>query len=162
MIEGTRTDAARVLDCLPSVRRALGTEVEVGPGNETISSGQFYALRTLAIHDRTAGELASLIMVALPSLTQLVDGLVERGWVARYADPSDRRKVWLSLTEPGRLVYARARQSAEARIAEMLARITDEERDALVQGLEAFKTAIHEYRQLPRARAEAKTASSSR
>jgi len=162
MIDGARSDAARVLDCLPSVRRALGTEVEISADGVTISSGQFYALRALALRDRTSGELASLIMVALPSLTQLVDGLVEHRWVARYPDPNDRRKVWLSLTDEGSQIYGVARQNAEARIGEILERVDESERDAVVTGLEAFRTAIHAHRAARRARREAKPAAASR
>src|SRR3954463_15776535 len=102
MFETDATDVARVLDCLPALRRALGTDVPTSPNGETISATQFYAVRALEQRDRTAGELARAISVRLPTLTQIVDALVDRGWIERRDDPADRRKVWLGLTERGR------------------------------------------------------------
>jgi len=136
------TEASRILDCFAALRRALGGEVPAG-GTESISIAQLHALRTLDEADRTAGELARAIVVSLPSLTQLVDGLVERGYVARRTDPDDRRKVRLSITVRGRDLYHRARQAAEARIDDLLQDLTPEQRTALVEGLEALHSAIH-------------------
>src|SRR5688572_13204942 len=115
MLGERTTTAARVLDCFGALRRALGGDIQTTAG-ESISPAQFYPLGALADLDRTAGELARAIAISLPSLTQLVDLLVERGWVARYPDPTDRRKVRLAITEPGRELYWRAREAAEARL----------------------------------------------
>jgi DNA-binding MarR family transcriptional regulator len=122
----------------------LGPEVFVQETGETISAGQFHAMRALADRDRTAGELARAIIITLPSLTQLVDGLVERKLVERYADPTDRRKVRLALTPEGRALYAHAREAAEQRVATILAVLpSDEERDAVLRGFEAMREAIN-------------------
>jgi DNA-binding MarR family transcriptional regulator len=148
--------ASNVLDCLPSLRRALGTEVAAGPGGATITVTKFYALRALAERDRTAGDLARSIVVTLPTLTQLVDGLVEQEWVERYPDASDRRKVWLRLSEKGRELYGHAREAAEQRVADTMAHLSEHEREALVEGLEAFRAALHAQRQERQPRAEHK------
>jgi DNA-binding MarR family transcriptional regulator len=136
------SEAARILDCFAALRRALGGEVPAG-GSESISVAQLHALRALDEGDRTAGELARAIVVSLPSLTQLADGLVERGYVVRHTDPDDRRKVRLSITASGRELYRRARQAAEARIEDLLQDLSPEQRAALVEGLEALRSAIH-------------------
>ena len=47
---------------------------------------------------RTPGELAEIEKVSAPSMTRTVAALVDRGLVARTADPSDGRQVILSLT----------------------------------------------------------------
>ncbi|MPZ14263.1 MAG: MarR family transcriptional regulator [Chloroflexi bacterium] len=147
MISTLTSDAARVLDCLPAARRALGSEVRGGPEGETITAGQFFALRALVERDRTAGDLARSINVTLPTLTQLTDGLVQRGLVERYADPTDRRKVWLRPTDAGRSTYGRARDGAERRIAAILRALSPSERRALIKGLEAFRAAVRTERQ---------------
>jgi DNA-binding MarR family transcriptional regulator len=100
-------------------------------------------MRALADRDRTAGELARAIIITLPSLTQLVDGLVERRLVERYADPTDRRKVRLALTSEGRALYAHAREAAELRVATILEVLSTEERDAVLRGFEAMREAIN-------------------
>ena len=47
-------------------------------------------------------ELAERVLVARASLTRLVDGLVDRGWVQRWYDDLDNRRVLVELTEEGR------------------------------------------------------------
>lgn len=133
-----------MLDLLAAVRRVLGPEVAVQPGGETIATTQFLALRALAAQDRTASDLARALGVRLPTLTQLADGLVTRGWIVRHDDPDDRRRVRLGLTDSGREVYLSARECAEARMDRILEHIPHNERKALVKGLEALRIALRE------------------
>jgi DNA-binding MarR family transcriptional regulator len=48
------------------------------------------------------GELHQHVLLSQPALSRMVDRLVERGFVARRADPDDGRGVRLALTEAGR------------------------------------------------------------
>jgi len=59
---------------------------------------QFSVLVRLEEAPRTPGELADIERVSPPSMTRTVAALVDRGLVARTADPSDGRQVILSLT----------------------------------------------------------------
>jgi DNA-binding MarR family transcriptional regulator len=142
MIESDASDVARIIDCLPALRRALGTDVPTSPTGDTISATQFYAVRALEQRDRTAGELARAISVRLPTLTQIVDALVDRGWIERRDDPTDRRKVWLGLTERGREAARFAATAAEERLETVLSEMTQPQRRALVKGMEALRLAI--------------------
>ncbi|GAA2181724.1 MarR family transcriptional regulator [Brooklawnia cerclae] len=75
--------------------------------------------------------LAECLHIVPRSATQVVDDLVNAGWVARSPDPDDRRATLLTLTEAGTEV---ARQSAEIRAAEqhrLLEPLTPEDRDRL-------------------------------
>ncbi|MFC4243190.1 MarR family winged helix-turn-helix transcriptional regulator [Gryllotalpicola reticulitermitis] len=47
------------------------------------------------------GELATLSRVAQPTMTKIVAGLAERGWVARLADESDARAWLVDVTDTG-------------------------------------------------------------
>jgi len=47
-------------------------------------------------------ELNRYVLLSQPALSRMVDRLVDRGLVARQADPADGRGVRLSLTEAGR------------------------------------------------------------
>jgi DNA-binding MarR family transcriptional regulator len=49
-------------------------------------------------------ELHRHVLLSQPALSRMVDRLVERGLVARRADPTDGRGVRLSLTAAGRTV----------------------------------------------------------
>ena len=145
MIRLETEEAARLLDLLAGIRRALGSEVAVGE-NETISTNQFLALRALAARDRTATELGRAVGVRLPSLTAIVDTLVARGWVERYGDQADRRRVNLKLTDRGHDAYMRARHSAEDRMSRLLERLSARDGRALVRGLDALQNALTDLR----------------
>lgn len=47
------------------------------------------------------GELATLSRVAQPTMTKIIGGLAERGWVARLADESDARASLIRVTDAG-------------------------------------------------------------
>lgn len=68
---------------------------------------QYRALALLAGGDQRAGLLAARLTVARPTLTALVDTLVEKGLVARDASPGDRRAISLSITDLGHEVLSR-------------------------------------------------------
>lgn len=141
----TKTDeAARLLDALAAVRRALGSEVAIAGTDEGLSTTQFLALRALSVRDRTASELARAIGVQLPSLTQVADSLVGRAWVERYSDQSDRRRVCLRLTDSGRDAYLLARRSAEDRMSRLIEHLSAREKRSLFRGLDALRLALIE------------------
>jgi len=71
------------------------------------------------------GELARQAAVGRPVVTSLVDGLVERGMLARKPVPGDRRGIRLSLTRIGRAVL----QQVEERLAERISRLVGPGKD---------------------------------
>jgi DNA-binding MarR family transcriptional regulator len=53
-------------------------------------------------------ELASRVLISRPSTTRVADQLVQRGWLERGHDDTDRRVVLVGLTKEGRRAQARA------------------------------------------------------
>jgi DNA-binding MarR family transcriptional regulator len=108
-------------DFFRAARRARGRAArEPSPGG--LSLAQYHLLEPLAGGPRTNRELAELAGISAPTACRIVDGLLERGWVSRVADPTDRRAVVISLTDQGRAALtkkqreylARRRQIADA------------------------------------------------
>lgn len=63
------------------------------------------ALRVVGHHEPTRlGVVAQHLRIAPRSVTDVVDSLEERGFVAREADPTDRRATRVALTATGRQV----------------------------------------------------------
>jgi DNA-binding MarR family transcriptional regulator len=62
-----------------------------------------------------AGEVASRLEISLPAATALVDRLVVAGVIER-TQGTDRRVVWVSVTEAGQNLLARLRVGLESRI----------------------------------------------
>ncbi len=71
-----------------------------------ISMLQFRVLRTLRRRPYTISELSPMLMVDPSTLVSVVDALERKGLAARGKDPHDRRRVPISLTEPGAKIAA--------------------------------------------------------
>jgi DNA-binding MarR family transcriptional regulator len=122
-------DLLRATRALALVARAL----ERAAGASDLTLAQFRVLSLIAAGDERSSLLADRLAVAKPTITAVVDGLVERGFVARGAVAGDRRSIRVSLTPAG----AGAVRAAEAEMTAALGRIFEHarDRDALVAAL---------------------------
>ena len=72
---------------------------------ETGSTESPATWRTLRVLQQSGpmriGELAALSRVAQPTMTKIIAGLAERGWVDRLADESDARAWLIEVTDAG-------------------------------------------------------------
>ena len=73
-----------------------------------LSMSQYRVLAAVDDGGERATHLAHALAVAKPTVTAVVDGLVERGFLAREPVPGDRRSVRIALTTAGRLALATA------------------------------------------------------
>ena len=90
-----------------------------------VTPSQARALRVLSSRDggMRPSVLADELRIAPRSATDVVDGLEERGWVARTPDPTDRRASVLTLTADGLDLVARVegvRRLASERVLDVL------------------------------------------
>ena len=92
---------------------------------------QFSVLARLEEAPRTPGELAEIERVSAPSMTRTVAALVERGLVARTADPSDGRQVILSLTAEARKVLKEIRRRRDQWMTVRVKGLSPEEQEVL-------------------------------
>ena len=74
--------------------------------------------------------------LSLPTLSRAVESLVQRGYVSRTEDPSDRRVKRLRLTAKGRRTIDRLMEIRVAELEAGLETLTDAERDRLARALE--------------------------
>jgi DNA-binding MarR family transcriptional regulator len=100
-------------DFFQAARRARGRAASDMSG--ALSLAQYHLLEPLGTGPRTNRELAELAGISAPTGTRIVDGLLERGWVSRVADPTDRRAVVISLTDTGRAALAKKQREYLAR-----------------------------------------------
>jgi DNA-binding MarR family transcriptional regulator len=66
-------------------------------------------------------------------MTRTVNGLVERGLVARTDDPTDGRQVIVSLTPEGRRLLKDVRRKRDAWMSVRVGHLTPDEQDVLRQ-----------------------------
>jgi DNA-binding MarR family transcriptional regulator len=88
----SRTEAARALVRVARLLEHACTELTLP---------QYRLLVMVASGDQRASKLAGRLALSKPTVTAVVDGLVERGLLARAEASGDRRAVDLSLTEAG-------------------------------------------------------------
>lgn len=97
-----------------------------------LNSNQLSAMAVLLNSgDQLMGELAAAEKVQPPSMTRIVNGLEERGFVARRPDPRDRRQCLVTLTEEGRTVLIANRRRRDQWLAVRLAELDGKERELL-------------------------------
>ena len=111
-----------------------------------ITSRMLWALQHLAsVGPSTLGELAQASGVKKSTMTELVDRLETKGYVGRMRDERDARRVFVGLTPSGERRARRAPSVlADDALRAALARMTADERTALVRGLRALVRAGEE------------------
>jgi long-chain acyl-CoA synthetase len=93
-------------------------------GGGDLSLPQFRLLAMVEGGQR-ASFLADKLAVARPTVTALVDGLVERGYVSRAQEADDRRATHIALTPAGRRALKTAEAAMAARVENLLGHTQD-------------------------------------
>ena len=133
--ESNESAAAWLADTIPLVMRTLRAEMRRHRASD-LSVPQFRALAFLRRHPGASlSSVAEHVGLTLPSTSKMIDRLVTRCLVARADCPDDRRRVTLTLTPAGASVVEQAAQATQARLAEMLAALSSEERATLVEAM---------------------------
>lgn len=108
-------------------QRGNGTEASL---SEVMALGELSEVGAMSQH-----ELAALLGLEKSTVSRLVTGLVERGWVTRSRNPDNRRRYRLALTEDGRVVAGLIGEDLRAQHEQLLGELTPDERRALTVGL---------------------------
>ncbi|GAA2477310.1 MarR family transcriptional regulator [Streptomyces longisporus] len=98
-----------------------------------VTPAQSRLLRTLAHWSSPPrmADLAERLEVVPRAVTTLVDGLEASGKVRRVPDPSNRRVIRIELTDDGRKALSELRGARRSAAAEILAPLSDDQREVL-------------------------------
>ncbi len=120
-VASARDIAREILTVVPLVMRAVAAELRAS--GELPAPAHFGLLSMLSAqpHARTLTELAALQGVSLPTMSNSISALVDRGWVQRTGAGGDRRQVVIEVTPTGRAALDRVSACAERHLAEVLA-----------------------------------------
>jgi DNA-binding MarR family transcriptional regulator len=138
--------ASEVLDVVPSAMRMIRNELRSHRGSD-MSVPQFRAL--LHINRNPGASLNSLaehLGLTPPSTSKLVNDLVERGLVDREESSSDRRRITMNLTDPGKALLERSYQATQQRLIELFSGLSETECQAILEGMQVLRpifSAIH-------------------
>ena len=91
-----------------------------------------------AAEPATLNQVAAAVKRGAPAISRAIDSLVRAGLVERQADPDNRRRLALRLTEAGRETMARP-PVAEGGLEARLAKLAHSELRALERGIEILE-----------------------
>jgi DNA-binding MarR family transcriptional regulator len=133
---GKLEDGARqLLDTVPQIMRSIRSEMRSHRGHD-LSVPQF---RTLTFVNRnpegSLSELADHLGLTLPSVSKLVDGLVNQKLITRRESKVDRRRLILSLTKDGDDILRIAHQATQDHLMDVLRGLSSEELSAILRAL---------------------------
>jgi DNA-binding MarR family transcriptional regulator len=80
-------------------------------------------------------EIVDMLGITKPQMTSLIDKLIFMGYVNRTNDINDRRKIFISLTEEGKTITAKANTAIENQMDNHLIQLTQQELESLENGL---------------------------
>ena len=113
-----RETAREVLEIIPLVMRTVAAELRAA--GEMPAPAHFGLLSVLSVRPRMLTDLASLQGVSLPTMSNSISAMVERGWVRRAVPQGDRRVVLIEVTATGRAALERVSRWAEMHLADVL------------------------------------------
>lgn len=137
--EAHKATAQHILEVLLPLLHGVNSEIRSsGDENFVISMSQFRALAYLRARTATVNDIARWQEVSAPSLSRMVNTLVERGWVERETDVDDRRKINLRITPSGLMIFEDIGARTQEKLATALTELTSEELETVEQALTAL------------------------
>jgi DNA-binding MarR family transcriptional regulator len=135
-------DTARLYVAVGRLSRSLR---RIGSGSAELGHGAVSALTTLVkTGPMRLGDLAAKEGVAPPTLSRIVAGLVETGYVAREPDPNDGRAFLVNPTEAGRTIVSGLYSTRLQELQRRIERLAPEQWAALSSALGALEALVDE------------------
>ncbi|GGO06869.1 hypothetical protein GCM10010116_13680 [Microbispora rosea subsp. aerata] len=136
-----KTAVEEISRLYPAVHRCLRPSGRSPRGGD-VTARMLSVLRCLVAHGPlTVGDLGGRLRLSPAATTELLDRMESRGLVGRVRGRSDRRRVYVRITDAGRAASARAGRGDPGYDDPLVAAVrtmTPQERQGLVDGLRAL------------------------
>lgn len=80
-------------------------------------------------------EFVDILSITKPQMTALIEKLIQMGYVIRTTDENDRRKIYISATEKGKLATEKINKAVDNHIDKFLIGLSQKELETLENGL---------------------------
>jgi long-chain acyl-CoA synthetase len=120
----------------------LSRQIETALIEVELSLSQYRVLTILEREPEGASVIADELAVTRPTVTAIIDGLVNRGLVDRAPDELDRRRIRIRATTSGLSKLKKADAAVDARTSELLAKLGDPDQKTAINGLECWRRAL--------------------
>jgi DNA-binding MarR family transcriptional regulator len=128
---------------IPRYNRALKSAFGEAESGERLTMAQIRALQAIvAAGTGLTTPLARQMSVAVPTMTAMIDGLVERGLVERRPDPVNRRQTLVLPTAAGRGRARRYQQLASEHVLRLTRDMTPAQKKRLLAAIEDLAAAL--------------------
>jgi DNA-binding MarR family transcriptional regulator len=124
-----------ILHSLRRISRAIDLYSRHLAARCNLTTPQLICLRHIASGPSSPGMIASAVALSPPTVTGILDRLEARSLVVRSRHPQDGRRLVVELTEQGRKLLAEAPRPLQERFAQSLARLSQEEQQAMDETL---------------------------
>ena len=132
----------RVWAVLPTLMRTIAAHLRQQEPRLDVTMWQIMVLKWLKGDPLTVGHLARKFLVSTPTMTRLLDSLVERGLVERREDPEDRRRVRLFLTRKGEDLFQELDRRALRCVEDIVAGLAADEKERVVAAMDILQKAL--------------------
>lgn len=138
------------VECVQRLQRAEGMLVgklngQVRPFGLSVATVNVLTVLLRAGRSLSPCEIGEELLVTRGTVTGLIDSLERRQLVRRLAHPDDRRMLLIELTDEGRGLMEQLMPEQCRMMAELLACLSDSERDAFVQALGKIEHHLAQY-----------------
>lgn len=130
--------ARKFWQVVPLVMSSVAAQARRGGRN--LAPSHFHILRAISHHRCNLSELAERQGVSLPSMSDSVQTLVERGWLERKRSADDRRAVELLVTPKGQAVLEAEYRRFLGWMAQRLNRLAPKQLEKVEVGLDLLRT----------------------
>lgn len=136
------SDSRSIMDALRRIVQALRVASARSEQSGGPTSAQAFLLNALRQNPGgSVNDLAALAHTHQSSVSEVIARLEAKGLVARRAAPQDRRRVELRLTPAGEAAVAGQARMPQENLVAAIARLPEEKRRALAEGLIALVAA---------------------
>jgi DNA-binding MarR family transcriptional regulator len=133
--------AGEILNTIPLIMVSLRRELQ--RRQPLFSMPQFRILHYLHVCEGpTLSDLAEHIGLRHPTMSKMVESLVQHGWIARAGDAEDRRRIRLELTAKGRKEFERIQGEMRSSLAATLDGAGAGERRKIIEAMQVLQTAF--------------------
>lgn len=137
VLNGLRGSLARLILARAERRHRAAT------AGERLTTPQHLALTALSAGPLGTSELAARTGVAVSTATRMIQGLERLGYVRpAKVDEGDRRRRFVELTPLGRRTLAEGDEAIRARLRRLLAPLTPEQRDLILEATRVVTDAL--------------------
>ena len=137
--------ATDIMTVVPAVTRFLRAGIRCH-GKPHLSLSQLRVLYFLRRRSRASlSEVADYLDVTRPTMSAMVERLVQRGLVDRISDPAERRRIILTLTPTGEAEMERVYDATLQTVADRLEGLSEVQLQQVRAGLDILSSIFEEF-----------------